>query len=142
MAKEKNMSNLKNSIILLALAKAMILAVAVVALSFWSLAPVLAQGHDHGGHGSEGGSSAEATLGGVIYEATGEVVEIDLGRSRLLVSHGPIPQVGWEAMTMGFDVEDPTLLEDLTAGDKITMYIRFRQGPSGIIYSIADLEKS
>jgi Cu/Ag efflux protein CusF len=90
----------------------------------------LAQGHAHGDGGASGGE-------GRVYSAEGEVVEVDAANNRLVISHGPIPQVGWEAMTMGFQVADASLLDGLAAGDKVRADIWF----SGQDYAIVDLEK-
>jgi Cu/Ag efflux protein CusF len=69
------------------------------------------------------------------------VIELDPANSRIVLSHGPIPQVGWDAMTMGFPVEDPALLDGLAAGDNVRFDIRFFVGPNGPTYVIVDLEK-
>jgi Cu/Ag efflux protein CusF len=92
--------------------------------------PALSQhSHNHGG-GSDQPEPAR------IYSTEGQVLEIDPGNNRIVVEHGPIPQVGWEAMTMGFQVYDPSLLKGLKTGDKIRFDIRFQ----GQNYQIVDLE--
>ncbi|MDR0621404.1 MAG: copper-binding protein [Deltaproteobacteria bacterium] len=95
-----------------------------------------AQHHDHGG-----GAAAAAPAESRVYSTDGQVVEIDLANDRVVVNHGAIPQVGWEAMTMGFTAEDPSLLEGLAVGDKVRLDIRFDVGPAGPSYALVDLEK-
>jgi Cu/Ag efflux protein CusF len=83
--------------------------------------------HNHSSHGSTPRQ---------IYSTDGVVVEIDAPNARLVVDHGPIPAVGWGPMTMGFMVADPSLLEGLKVGDKVTIDVAFE----GQNYFIADLE--
>jgi Cu/Ag efflux protein CusF len=82
--------------------------------------------HQHSSHSSDR----------KIYTTDAEVVDIDTANSSLTVKHGPIPAVGWEAMTMGFKVADLTLLEGVKKGDKLSIDILF-EGPN---YYIVDLE--
>lgn len=49
---------------------------------------------------------------------------IDLKSGKIDLSHGPIPSLNWPAMTMGFRVEDKTLLQGLKPGDRITFELR------------------
>ncbi|MDR0356253.1 MAG: copper-binding protein [Deltaproteobacteria bacterium] len=97
---------------------------------FWSQA-ALAQ-HDHGAMSGTRDHSTAA-----VYSTEGKVVELDPENSRFVVAHGPIPAVGWEAMTMGFKVADPVLLEGLVVGDEIVMDIRFE----GRNYLVVDVFK-
>jgi Cu/Ag efflux protein CusF len=86
--------------------------------------------HSHGGGETDPAPSR-------IYSTDGVIEGIDAGGARFVVSHGPIPQVGWEAMTMGFRVADPSLLEGLAVGDKIRFDIRFQ----GQQYHVVGVEK-
>ena len=53
----------------------------------------------------------------------GEVTKIDSTQRRLMIRHGPIPDLGMnEGMTMVFRVADPTMINALKVGDPI----RFR----------------
>lgn len=52
------------------------------------------------------------------------VNSIDAAAGKLDITHGPIPSLQWPAMTMGFRVEDKTLLQGLKAGDRITFEMR------------------
>jgi Cu/Ag efflux protein CusF len=49
---------------------------------------------------------------------------VDSSTGKIDLSHGPIPSMQWPAMTMGFRVEDKTLLQGLKAGDRINFELR------------------
>jgi Cu/Ag efflux protein CusF len=103
-----------------------------------AMAPTVAMAqHQHGGHGDATTAEPGGTDVAKIYSTEGVVVELDPANRRMVVNHGPVPQVGWEAMTMGFMVEDPSLLNGLEVGDKIRFDILFQ----GQDYRVVDLEK-
>lgn len=52
------------------------------------------------------------------YEVSGVIEKIDPEAAQLLIAHDPIPGY-MPAMTMNFDVEDPKLLEGLSAGARV-----------------------
>lgn len=52
------------------------------------------------------------------------VNSIDAAAGKLDITHGPIPSLQWPEMTMGFRVEDKTLLQGLKAGDRINFEMR------------------
>ncbi|WP_245844826.1 copper-binding protein [Noviherbaspirillum humi] len=49
----------------------------------------------------------------------GEVIRIDRSAGRLTIKHGPLKNIGMDAMTMVFRVKDPAMLEQVKPGDKI-----------------------
>lgn len=49
---------------------------------------------------------------------------VDAGAGKLDITHGPIPSLKWPEMTMGFRVEDKSLLKDLKPGDRINFEMR------------------
>ncbi|MGV3626247.1 MAG: efflux RND transporter periplasmic adaptor subunit [Betaproteobacteria bacterium] len=49
---------------------------------------------------------------------------VDSSAGKIDINHGPIPSMQWPAMTMGFRVEDKTLLQGLKAGDRINFEMR------------------
>ena len=51
--------------------------------------------------------------------ATAEVVQVYLKEKRILLKHGPIPNLGMSAMTMEFAVKNPKILNSLRPGNKI-----------------------
>ena len=49
----------------------------------------------------------------------GKVTEIDTKLGKVTLSHAPIAELGWPAMTMGFSVTNPEQLATLKAGDRV-----------------------
>jgi Cu(I)/Ag(I) efflux system protein CusF len=47
----------------------------------------------------------------------GEVLKVD--PNSVLLKHGPLPNLGMDAMTMEFGVADPALLKSVKKGDKV-----------------------
>jgi Cu(I)/Ag(I) efflux system protein CusF len=52
-------------------------------------------------------------------QGVGVIKAIDAKAGTLTIQHGPIPAVGWPAMTMTFKAKPPTLLKDLKVGQSI-----------------------
>ncbi|NEX59993.1 copper-binding protein [Noviherbaspirillum galbum] len=51
--------------------------------------------------------------------STGEIKKVDKGGGRLTIKHGPLKNLGMDAMTMVFKVKDPAMLNEVKVGDKI-----------------------
>ena len=71
-------------------------------------------------------ASAPASAAAVpsVYRAEGTVERVD--PEGLTISHGPVPELKWPAMTMGFGKADPRAFADLKPGDRIRF--DFRKG--------------
>jgi Cu/Ag efflux protein CusF len=82
----------------------------------------------HGGH-NHGGAPAAASA----YAAQGVIKAI--GGNKLTIAHGAVPELRWGPMVMDFLVEDPSLLEDVQAGDEVR-FIFTPRGRSNIILEI------
>jgi len=65
--------------------------------------------------------SAQADAPGV-----GVVQSIDAASGRITIAHEPIAALGWPAMTMGFKVSRPELLEGIKDGQRIDFTLRGR----------------
>jgi Cu/Ag efflux protein CusF len=48
-----------------------------------------------------------------------EVRKVDKEAKKITLKHGPIPNLDMPAMTMVFRVQDPAMLEQVKAGDKV-----------------------
>ncbi len=59
-------------------------------------------------------------------QGTGVVTAIDARAGTLTIRHGPIPAVGWPAMTMTFKATPPALLRGVRAGRTIGFDVRTR----------------
>lgn len=56
--------------------------------------------------------------------ASAEVLKVYKSEKRVLLKHGPIPEIGMDAMTMEFGVADRALLKRLKPGDKIRFAVK------------------
>lgn len=71
-------------------------------------------GMDHGHLATKTGTGA------------GVITAIDPKAGTLTIKHGPIPAVGWPAMTMMFKATPPTLLKGLRVGQRIAFDAKVR----------------
>lgn len=51
--------------------------------------------------------------------SSGEVKKVDKSAGKVTIKHGPLQNIGMDAMTMVFRVKDPAMLEQVKVGDKI-----------------------
>ena len=51
--------------------------------------------------------------------AEGEIRKVDKDAKKITIKHGPIEKLDMPAMTMVFQVKDPSMLEAVKAGDKV-----------------------
>jgi Cu/Ag efflux protein CusF len=49
----------------------------------------------------------------------GEIRKVDTASGKLTIKHGPLENLGMDAMTMVFKVKDPAMLSQVKVGDKI-----------------------
>jgi Cu/Ag efflux protein CusF len=49
----------------------------------------------------------------------GEVKKVDTSAGKLTIKHGPLDNLGMDAMTMVFKVKDPAMISQVKPGDKI-----------------------
>lgn len=49
----------------------------------------------------------------------GVVKQVDLAAGTIVISHEPIKELNWPAMTMMFKVADPSLLQNVSKGNKV-----------------------
>lgn len=76
--------------------------------------------------GAEGASEADVKEA-QTYSATGTITE--LKGSDVTISHDPVAEIGWPAMTMTFRAEQPELLASVRTGDKVSF--EFSQAGDG-----------
>jgi Cu(I)/Ag(I) efflux system periplasmic protein CusF len=50
---------------------------------------------------------------------SGKVEKVDASAGKITIDHGPIKNLDMEGMTMVFRVQDPALLKQVKAGDKV-----------------------
>ena len=68
---------------------------------------------------------------------TGTVNSIDATRHKVNLSHSPIPEIGWPAMTMDFPVAPSVDLKTIKAGTRVNFTIEQGQGGMYEIKAIA-----
>lgn len=68
--------------------------------------------------------------------ADGEVRRVDKEANKLTIRHGPIINLDMPAMTMVFQVKDPTMLDKVNVGDKI----KFSAEKVGGAYTVTGIE--
>ena len=66
---------------------------------------------------------------------SGKITELDKAGGRVTIDHGPIPEVGWPAMTMGFKA-DPKMLDGFAVGDQVDFSLSFK-GNEGMVTAIS-----
>jgi Cu/Ag efflux protein CusF len=68
----------------------------------------------------------------------GEVRKIDKGAKKITLRHGEMPHLEMPAMTMVFQVKDPSMLESVKVGDKV----RFRAQKIGGAFVVVELQSA
>jgi len=76
----------------------------------WAVQPVWAEHHE-GGHGTANAEVAE--------KVNAEIRKIDAENGKVTLKHEALTQFNMAAMTMVFRVDDPSLLQSFSVGDKV-----------------------
>ncbi|MET0963894.1 MAG: copper-binding protein [Noviherbaspirillum sp.] len=63
--------------------------------------------------------SAPAGASAADAMSTGEIRKVDKSAGKLTIRHGELKNIGMGAMTMVFRVQDPAMLDQVKAGDKV-----------------------
>lgn len=81
--------------------------------------------------------SGPATAAAPNSMSSGEVKKVDKRAGKVTIKHGPLQNIGMDAMTMVFRVKDPAMLDQVKAGDKISFVA---EAPNGQL-TVTRLEK-
>lgn len=81
--------------------------------------------------------SEPATTAASNSMSSGEVKKVDKSAGKVTIKHGPLQNIGMDAMTMVFRVKDPSMLDQVKAGDKINFVA---EEPNGQL-TVTKLEK-
>lgn len=86
---------------------------------------------------AKSGADAKATakVEGAAHKATGVVKQADPAAGKVTLTHDPVKELNWPAMTMGFAVKDPALFKKLEPGKKIEFEF-VQQGNMFIVTSV------
>lgn len=76
---------------------------------------------------------AEPTAGASYHKATGTVKTVT--PTDITISHGPVPSIGWPAMTMTFNVTDPGLTKNINTGEAVAFEF-LQEGDNYVIQTI------
>jgi Cu/Ag efflux protein CusF len=88
--------------------------------------------HEHHGHGMHGESSMNEDQG------TGKIVEIDSERRRVKLDHGPLDNIGMDAMVMFFGIAGDVDLTSYQVGDDVAFKVRRGRDGSYRLYSLCN----
>ncbi|CAH2918522.1 MAG: FIG00453341: hypothetical protein [uncultured Paraburkholderia sp.] len=69
--------------------------------------------------GTSNASGMNMANGATSRMSHGEIRKVDSAAGKLTIRHGPLENLGMDAMTMVFKVRDPAMLSQVKAGDKI-----------------------
>lgn len=72
-----------------------------------------------------------ADVGAQTGTGTGAITAVDTDAGTITVDHGPIPSLGWPAMTMRFNAS-PAILEAASTGGRIAFDVSVRDGVNEI----------
>lgn len=64
-------------------------------------------------------SLSGAVLAQSLPNVSGKVEKVDESAGKITIDHGVIPNLNMDAMTMVFRAQDPALLKQVKAGDRI-----------------------
>jgi Cu/Ag efflux protein CusF len=78
-----------------------------------------------------------AHAGAIDAHGSGTVNSVDLAQHKVNVSHAPIPEIGWPAMTMEFPVAPSIDLKAIKPGTRVNFTIEQQPGGMYEIKAIA-----
>lgn len=81
-------------------------------------------------------SSSSAPAKSMTGTGEGKVVSVNASTGAITIEHGPIKEINWPAMTMGFTAK-PDLLKGVAVGDKVAFTIK----GSGENYEVTAIHK-
>jgi Cu(I)/Ag(I) efflux system membrane fusion protein len=81
-------------------------------------------------------SAPAAASAAATYHAQGKVESVDA--ASITVSHGPVPELKWPGMTMGFSKASPKAFSDIKLGD--TVRFEFRKQGDG--YELVSMQRA
>jgi Cu(I)/Ag(I) efflux system periplasmic protein CusF len=93
-----------------------------------TLVRVAHAGEGHASHLQHSGEMQMAHEGRKDAHGSGTVNSVDPAQHKVNVSHNPIPEIGWPAMTMDFPVAPSVDLRTLKPGTRVNFTIEQGQG--------------
>lgn len=111
-----------------------IIAIVAVASLVTQAATVFAQAGDMKGMEMKS-VPTEKKLQTVTHKTSGVVKKMDAAKGTVTLAHGPVKDLKWPAMTMGFTVKDKTLFDKLAVDRKVEFEF-IEQGSSYVITAV------
>jgi len=108
--------------------KSFLVAALVLGAATASAEPAQENGHDHHATATASEQSADAQP---WVDAI--VRKVDVAGGRIMISHGPIPNLGMGAMTMVFPVRDTAWLTDLKPATKLRVVLEEIKGEATVV---------
>ena len=84
---------------------------------------------------TETGMTSTVKPAGQLAHGEGVIKALDAKASMVTLSHGPVQELNWPAMTMAFKLAKPELAKGLAVGKKVKFEFQ-SQGMSAVITSI------
>jgi Cu/Ag efflux protein CusF len=97
-------------------------------------------GEDHAAHSHNGSEMQMAHAGHSDAHGTGTVNSVDPAQHKVNLSHNPVPEIGWPAMTMDFPVVPSIDLHALKPGTRVNFTIERGEGGMYEIRAISPTE--
>lgn len=73
---------------------------------------------------AQGGKPSAAAAAVKTGTGMGTITAVDAKGGTVTIKHGPIPTIGWPAMTMTFRASPPALLKGLRSGQRVAFTAR------------------
>jgi len=105
-----------------------------IILALWLTACAGAQAQTAKGPTSAPGKAWSIGTRPAMALTVGEVARVDKEHSEVVINHGDLPNLGMEAMTMGFAVADKRMLDRLKPGDKVRFNAEIKNGEATVTY--------
>jgi RND family efflux transporter MFP subunit len=86
-------------------------------------------------------STSSASSGKVGHQLSGTLDSVDPKEGTAMISHGPVATLKWPAMTMGFALANPALLDGVKPGDSIAFEIVERKPGDYVITKVQPASK-
>ena len=83
---------------------------------------VTACGDNHPARSDNNAAEAAGSAAAQTYSAAGHITAID--GNQVTISHGPVQELHWSAMTMTFRADDPAMLRGIGVGDRVNFQFR------------------
>ena len=103
-------------------------------VALWLMACAGAQAQTETGPTSTPGKTWSIGTRPAMALTVGEVERVDKEHSEVVIHHGDLPNLGMEAMTMGFAVADRRMLDRLKPGDKVRFNAEIKNGEATVTY--------